>query len=58
MKDLDAKNLRMKIRRDRTTKRLWLSQRSYVEKVFERFNMDNAKPTSAPLASYFRLFIA
>jgi len=26
--------------------------------VFERFNMDNAKPTSAPLASYFRLFIA
>ncbi|KAL6330028.1 hypothetical protein AAG906_039943 [Vitis piasezkii] len=46
MKDLDAtkKILGMEIHKDRTLGRLCLSQHSYVERVLERFNMDNAKP--------------
>ena len=57
MKDLDAtkKILGMEIRRDRDTKKLWLSQKGYVEKVLERFNMNNAKPVSKPLANHFKL---
>jgi len=59
MKDLDvAKNiLGMEIRRDKTTKRLRLSQCNYVKKVLERFNMYNAKLVSTPLANHFRLSI-
>jgi hypothetical protein len=59
MKDLDvAKNiLGMEIRRDKTTKRLWLPQCNYVKKVLERFNIYNAKPVSTPLANHFRLSI-
>jgi ATP-binding cassette subfamily B (MDR/TAP) protein 1 len=59
MKDLDvAKNiLGMEIRKDKTTKRLRLSQCNYVKKVLERFNMYNAKPVSTPLANHFRLSI-
>ena len=58
MKDLGAakKILGMEIRRDRDAKRLWLSQVSSVKKVLERFNMENAKQVSTPLANHFRLF--
>ena len=59
MKDLGAtkKILGMEIHKDRTSGRLWLSQHSYVEKVLERFNMDNTKPVSTLLANPFRLSI-
>ena len=58
MKDLDAtkKILGMEIHKDRALGRLCLSQHSYVERVLERFNMDNAKPLSTPLVNHFRLF--
>ncbi|RVW84630.1 Retrovirus-related Pol polyprotein from transposon TNT 1-94 [Vitis vinifera] len=57
MKDLGAakKILGMEIHRDRTLGRLWLSQHSYVKRVLERFNMDNAKIVRTPLANHFRL---
>lgn len=57
MKDLGAakKILGMEIRRDRSSKRLWLSQRSYIEKILDRFDMMNAKPVSTPLANHFKL---
>ena len=45
----------MKIHRDRASRRLWLSQHSYVKRVLEKFNMDNVKPISTPLANHFRL---
>ena len=49
------KILGMEIRRDRDSKKLWLSQKGYVEKVLERFNIGNAKSISTPLANHFRL---
>lgn len=57
MKDLCTakKIIGMEIHRDRDTSRLQLSQYSYIEKLLERFNMDNAKPMSIPLANHFRL---
>ncbi|KAL6345174.1 hypothetical protein AAG906_013658 [Vitis piasezkii] len=57
MKDLGAakKILGMEIHKDRASGRLWLSQYSYVKRVLERFNMDDAKPVSTPLANHFRL---
>ena len=47
--------LSMKITRDRKSKRLWLSQERYIEKVLERFNMGEAKPVCTPLAGHFKL---
>ncbi|CAA0830979.1 Uncharacterized mitochondrial protein AtMg00810 [Striga hermonthica] len=46
MKDLGpAKQiLGMQIMRDRKSKRLWLSQERYVNRILERFNMKSAKP--------------
>ena len=57
MKDLGAskKILVMEIMRDRMTSRLSLSQKRYIEKVLRRFNMQNAKPVTTPLAAHFRL---
>ena len=59
MKDLDAtkKILGMKIQRDRTSKKVYLSQKGYIDKVLERFGMQKAKPVQTPLASHFRLSI-
>ncbi|GMJ03362.1 cysteine-rich RLK (RECEPTOR-like protein kinase) 8 [Hibiscus trionum] len=59
MKDLEAakKILGMKIHRDRGSRKLWLSQQGYVEKVFDRFGMSKAKPVSTPLANHFKLSI-
>ncbi|CAA0806530.1 Probable prolyl 4-hydroxylase 11 [Striga hermonthica] len=57
MKDLGAakKILGMEIHRDRGSKKLWLSQKGYVEKVLQRFGMNEAKPVSTPLANHFKL---
>uniref|UniRef100_A0A2N9HBW1 Integrase catalytic domain-containing protein n=1 Tax=Fagus sylvatica TaxID=28930 RepID=A0A2N9HBW1_FAGSY len=57
MKDLGAakKILGMEIRRDRETRKLWLSQKNYIRKVLEKFSMLDAKPVSTPLANHFRL---
>ena len=57
MKDLGAakKILGMEIHRDRGSRKLWLSQQTYVEKVLDRFGMSNAKAVSTPLANHFKL---
>ncbi|KAL4347437.1 hypothetical protein GQ457_17G004910 [Hibiscus cannabinus] len=58
LKDLGPakKILGMEIHRDRSSRKLWLSQQIYVEKVLDRFGMSNAKPVSTPLANQFKLF--
>ncbi|KAF3668075.1 hypothetical protein FXO37_09705 [Capsicum annuum] len=60
MKDLGAakKILGMEIRRDREARRLFLTQKKYLEKVLERFGMKEAKPVSNPLAAHFKLSAA
>ena len=57
MKDLGAakKILGMEIERDRNGGKLYLTQKSYIEKVLERFGMKNAKPVSTPFAAHFKL---
>lgn len=57
MKDLGAakKILGMEIQRDRKAGKLWLTQRGYVQKVLERFNMQKAKPVNTPLGAHFQL---
>ena len=60
MKDLRVakKILGMEILRDRQVGKLHLNQKMYIEKVLHRFNMQNVKPVSTPLAAHFRLSIA
>eukprot|EP00253_Pinus_taeda_P003485 PITA_03485 len=57
MKDLgEAKHiLGMEIHKDRKNGKLWLSQQKYVEKILEKFSMNNVKPVNIPLASHFKL---
>jgi hypothetical protein len=57
MKDLGAakKILGMEIVRDRKCGLMYLSQKSYIEKVLRHFNKQNAKPVSTPLAPHFKL---
>ena len=57
MKDMGAAKqiLGMRITRDRKNHKLTLSQGEYIEKVLERFRMQNAKPISTPLANHFKL---
>ncbi len=57
MKDLGAtkKILGMEIHRDREAGKLFLSQKIYIEKVLERFSMQQSKPVSTPLAAHFKL---
>ncbi|KAF2298923.1 hypothetical protein GH714_029137 [Hevea brasiliensis] len=45
----------MEITRDRSVGKLFLSQQAYVEKVLNGFNMNNAKPMTAPFAANFKL---
>ena len=47
--------LGMRIERDRSSNRLYLSQEKYIEKVLCKFKMDNAKAVSCPLAAHFKL---
>ena len=57
MKDLGPTSqiLDIKISRDRTNEKLWLSQESYIEKLLDKFNMGKAKSMSSPLGSYLKL---
>ena len=57
MKDLGTtkKILGMEIRRDRDSRKLWISQKIYIKKVLEKFNMQDANPVSIPLANHFKL---
>ena len=57
MKDLGAarKILGMEIHRERHRGRLCLTQQTYIMKVLQRFNMDQSKPVSTPLAAHFKL---
>lgn len=57
MKDLGPakKILGMEIKRDRKAKKLWLSQKKYIEQILKRFNMNNAKPVGTPFAGHFKL---
>ena len=45
----------MEILRDIVAGRLSLSKKGYIEKVFRKFNMLNAKLVTTPLAAHFRL---
>ena len=60
MKDLGAatKNLGMEILKDTKAGKLLLTQKNYVEKILQRFNMKEAKPKSTPIASHFKLLAA
>jgi hypothetical protein len=57
MKDLGVakKILGIRITRDGKNHKLTLSQGEQIEKVLERFRMQNAKPVTTPLASHFKL---
>ena len=54
MKDLGVAKqiLGMRITRDRKNRKLTLSQGEYIEKVLQRFRMQNAKPVSTPLSRH------
>ena len=60
MKDLGAakKILGLEIVRDRVVGRLSLSLKGNIEKVLRRFNMQNVKPITTPLAAHLRLSYA
>ncbi|CAL1393514.1 unnamed protein product [Linum trigynum] len=53
MKDLGAaqKILGMEIYRDSLKKKLFLSQKSYIQKILSRFGISSAKPLNTPSAS-------
>jgi hypothetical protein len=57
MEDLGAakKILGMKIHWQRKAGNLYLSPKIYIEKIIERFGMQNSKPVSTPLVAHFRL---
>src|SRR5436190_17999813 len=45
----------MDIIRDRRAGKVKLSQRAYIEKVLQRFNMSESKPVTIPFAAHFKL---
>ena len=57
MKDLGPVKpiLGMRISRDRSAGTLNLSQELYIEKVLIRFRVNDAKPSTIPLANHFKL---
>ena len=59
MKDLGAvkKVLGIEIQRDRPSKKVYLSKKGYIDKVLERFGMQNAKPVQTALTSHLILSI-
>ncbi|KAH9723668.1 hypothetical protein KPL70_007189 [Citrus sinensis] len=57
MKDLGPANkiLGMQIHRDRNNRKIWLSQKNYLKKILQRFNMQDYKSISTPLPVNFKL---
>ena len=57
MKDLGVtkKILGIEIHRDCQAQKLILSQKNYIKRVLQMFNMDNSKPVSTSLAPHFKL---
>ncbi|GMJ14768.1 hypothetical protein HRI_005146000 [Hibiscus trionum] len=57
MKDLGPANkiLGMQIHRDRSSRKIWLSQKSYLKKILSRFSMQDCKPIYTPLPINFKL---
>lgn len=57
MKDFGPakKILGMEIQRDRRAGILFLSKKSYIEKVLEKYNLNNCKYVATPFASHFKL---
>jgi hypothetical protein len=57
MKDLGLvkKILGMEIQHDRRAGTVFLSQKSYIEKVLEKYNLSNYKSVATPFASHFKL---
>ncbi|GKE79738.1 retrovirus-related pol polyprotein from transposon TNT 1-94 [Tanacetum coccineum] len=57
MKDLGPANkiLGMQIHRDRVSRKIWLSQKSYVKKILQRFNMQDCKTISTPFPTNVKL---
>ncbi|KAE8696710.1 Tyrosine decarboxylase 1 [Hibiscus syriacus] len=57
MKDLGSANkiLGMQIHRDRSNRKIWLSQKNYLKKILSRFSMQDCKPISTPLPINFKL---
>ena len=57
MKDLGVtkKILGMEIWRDRNAGLLYVSQKKYIEKLLQSFQMENSKLVSTPLAAHFKL---
>ncbi|KAJ4703438.1 Retrovirus-related Pol polyprotein from transposon TNT 1-94 [Melia azedarach] len=60
MKDLGAarKILGMEIYRDRSKKKLFLSQKGYIQKILSRFGMSTAKAIDTPSAANAHLSVA
>ncbi|KAE8718737.1 hypothetical protein F3Y22_tig00109992pilonHSYRG00051 [Hibiscus syriacus] len=57
MKDLGSTNkiLGMQIHRDRSNRKIWLSQKNYLKKILSQFSMQDCKPISTPLSINFKL---
>ena len=57
MKDLGTTSriLGIKISRGKMNGKFWLSQKSYIEKLLDKFNMGKAKSMSSPLRSHPKL---
>ena len=57
MKDFGStkKILGMKIQRDLCVGTLFLSQKSYIEKVLEKYNLNNCKSVATPFALHFKM---
>uniref|UniRef100_A0A3Q7JCD4 Reverse transcriptase Ty1/copia-type domain-containing protein n=1 Tax=Solanum lycopersicum TaxID=4081 RepID=A0A3Q7JCD4_SOLLC len=45
----------MRITRLRDERKIYLSQKKYIERVLEHFNMKSAKPVNTPLAGHMKL---
>nr|KYP73926.1 Retrovirus-related Pol polyprotein from transposon TNT 1-94 [Cajanus cajan] len=60
MKDLGAakKILEMEIWRDKNAGLLYVSQKKYIEKLLQSFQMENSKLVSTPLAIHFKLDVS
>ena len=57
MKDLGSVKqiLGIRIHRDRNNRKLRFSQKTYMEKVLQCFNMQNAQPVSTPFLIHIKL---